>query len=1539
MGQVPQKNTLLGGVDMDSDETRILPNRMSFAKGLRYDINKNSGVPTGEGSNFGVQTPFEQNAEVSGITYPSGDNYVIGSYESKDTNELYVFVYNSNGNHFIYRIRGVDGVAQMVYQGECLNFQLAPEHYISEGRCVLITDTYTNEVTGAEDVWKFLIFTDNFNTQRMISVEDSIATNSFNATTYPYFDISGYDCDPCYLINLGLPTPMKCIGIEPLDRDTVTEKNKQNLINNKGWQWRVKHICHWGRESEHGVISDRYFNVIGATCIQSNDGIPRCVELTIDFGCPIVDKIQIEFRNCSGNSAETTDSDWFLYDTIDKYNNCEDGPWYERGVNSELEYDAETNTFKYIFCGDKECQAIPVGETSRTQNPLPILSSTVFPVDKGIGLANNIREFDPLDCDELAKVSYTVTDPPEGCANVMRTVVVYAYIYNPHDQKNAAVFDTSNYMKAAAQAAKASGNDLDPSAREEIVFGLSMCSETIGDKTTGKINYPGVYDQRFAQGYNGFVGYLAGTTFFAVSEQYAYDASSQTFTKVGVLEYGVGQPNSMYDGQNNPTGVWYQRFEFKVPPGKYSFRIANHQASPNSDYQKTSTYVFGTSTVAAPTTVTSIFDKEIIIDCCEGDVESDETLLIYDLSFCAGYYDGFSWARVIDGYAREDKVQNIPIELCGINNATTNGPKLALSFFSDHNGFFFAGAASATQLDINVAIDRCDTIVNRKIWIGDPLLVTHQDVHAMDGFAPYPAAGRREIIAKFTICDKPEIGVSGVAMVMKRGAFAFSDVDGNLTIVAHQRPLALPSQDDVIIRTQRGGCIVVDCDDECETCFDDIDVTYLPCGGARDTDLGIFEVGIRLSGLKGLESGGRYGVGIVMHDWLGRHSFVQSNEDHYVDIPSLTKTQVFDFATVSFTLAPGITFPSWVKYISFYLTENLNNDDYLYWVADKVEFIDNSGNITFVAPTKIRIYYGSLREYNAQNNGATNTNWQFLTAEQTSVVGDYVEFITKSQDTINGDVDWLDKTVTGLVRYDKEGKYFDIDYTEDLSDLKEGALYKLVRPKACITKYIYYEVCSTIRVVDGVPQVLTGMLNAFDSYFVNRQIPVPIETKDSNGDVIKEVVSKYYNISFQHNSPSDFFGYRCANRGRINVKSPYERQKRLGSEVALSKAITNKGTFNGLSYFDSADTTIFLEQEWGNIMVVLPEINNFLFICESNNFVVGYKDTLLQVNDQGNVVSGSSAGGWGTPQRKIGSDYGCQPFDINTIRKNEGIVVFLDRNRYSLLFHNYSDVTDVSIATEYRGGYKSYLNKRIASDNINNISSEPTQFTKIAIAGIDPFSKEYMLTFFGVPRIVGDNAGYVNSELQPNLSVNETMCISLDGGALKCFTGFTPEYYGSLQGYFNEKNMYSFKQGHPWSHRNAGPDFNKFFGTQTKKVVQIVANLMPEKVKKFLYNEVYCKEHKFIIDSIKTESNQLSRLKAVWWDQREKFWCAEFLCASNTFQDPNIPILATAALTDGDPLSGRWSQNRYVSEDADDSKYCELGAIVIYMTATDKSAT
>lgn len=1525
---VPQKIVPHKGVNLDIDELYMSEAHAAFIKNITYNVNSNTNSGSGAGANELVFTPLQSNSKYCNLTLPEGRNFCIGYYESRELAEGYVFVHNSNNNHLIYRISGRTKLCQVVLQSSCLNFILDPKHFIAEGRCTLQTTSYVNKVTDTEEIRKYLIFTDDINPQRFISVEDSIATNGFNATQFPYFATTDPTCDRCNWFNLGIAPPMDCINIEPVKRDIDDdqEKTKANILNYKSWQFRVKFIDVWGRESEHGVISDMYISSTGSGCIADSNGLPRCLKLKFKAGCPFVDKIQIEFRNCNGNvRGLSVNTDWFLYDVINKWNDCGDIQWYNRKINNayKVEYDrlialsitpveaakqadgllryyANTNQFEYTFCGDKECSPIPVSQTNRGFNPLPITSGSVFPIAKNIGLARNRMGYEPLDCKELDKITYPVTPPPPNTCSITkyRKITVWAVIWNPFE-------DTYVPLR------KDTGRN---------VFGIADCVK----------NNPYAFKQILPVGQEGFVGYLAGTKYFSVSKQYMHNIATGEDTLVNI-PYTV--PGGFLNYLNY---IALQKFEFNVLPGKYVFRIAGHRSSPQDDYQKTSTYLKGQTDIDNLGDIVNE-NNELIIDVCGDDdfEEKENPMMIYDLTRIGKGCGVVEVTNVVEGYMREDEINKYPIELAKVDPNISSYHRNK----TDHNGHYFAATRNKglyvelygqKECTLNQKLAKSQTSYdNSDTWY------RYDELYAYKNLIPYPVGDRFLIKGRISLCDDHNIGVAGAMVIFTRGQFAYADVNGNFTIVAHDVGDVGARVDKVIV-SQRGVCQLLSCATECVYCFADTDVEVPACTGDERV-FNIADLYVKINGLnkRGPQMGGRYAIGQKLHDWMGRHTFVQGSDKHYVNIPTLQETQVYDYSTIGYNMDASIRYPSWVKYVSFYITENLANDDFLTWVTERIQFIDNTGKVNTAAPTQIRLYYESLNEYNKQNDYSTNTVWQFINSEDATVTGDQIEFLA------NGDGTIYNKRITALLKYNKEGKYISIDYTDELKDLKDGALIRFIRPKQCVNKDFYYELCPMIRVVDGVPVTLSGTFNFFDSYMQNRQIPVPIETKktdETTGEIITTTDNEIKNFPFlfEHHSPSDLWGDHCWNKGRVNTKNPYENQQLLKTEIALSAALANNGVINGLNYFTDADRVIFEEQEWGGITCVLPELQNVLVICEHDNFVVGFNDSQVKVNEQGGVYAPSADNRFGRPQRKIGNNYGCEMDDINTIRRKDGLVLFVDRSKTALIEHNYSDAADVSTSL-----FSSWLKEKvkyIAAWNVANPANK-----KYLHSVIDPKENEYLLTSFNLATTANADTDFVNTERGIAPQLNETIAFDIYSKILKSFWAFTPEYFGSLEGDSFDNQLLSFRRGEAWKHHilnSPGTDFNVFYGTPTEWVLEVIGNMDAAKQKRYLWNEVYCREIKLYADRVMTEAQQVSRIMPKWWERREKFWTADFKCAINTAADNNITEeTGVNALLDGDMLYGRWVKVRYVPHPDFIKKYFELTGVIINMNGSEKSGT
>lgn len=1520
------------GIDLDSHELNIDEMKAVFIRNLSYLAGDNNRISQDEGSNAYNFSPIEALVKYSLIPLPAGTNKCVGFHYAPEVNQAYIFGHNSNGDHFIYRIKGDDGTSEMILISPCLNFQNEPSNYIAKGRATHQLACRFNKNTGKEETVIYLIFTDNFNPQRFIPVDDVIATNGFDPVSFPYFNVNNADCYRCDWFNLGVPTPMGCVTVTPVQRnmEDEIEKTKSNLLNNKGWQFRIREVDQWGRASEHGIMSDVYFNQIGNSCINNSSGLPRCLRLRFPAGCAIVNQIQISYRNCLGDvKGQSLTSDWSKYTLINKYDDCDNKNWYERVITNpwQIEYNLQIiagktaqeasdiaysknllryypvdNTFEYTFCADKECTPISVTETNRNENPLALTSGSIFPLNKSIATARNKKGFEPMSCGELNKVEFSTELPiSSACTNVkLRKIEIWGIFYNPN------VFGTT-YLRYK---------------NSQVIFSAADCSNNNGI----------AFGQVLPKDQEGIVGHLKGTEYYTISKQYKYNTITGDISYAGLNFF-------------TPGGLVYlpvQKWEFNVLPGKYRFHLSSHKDSPSDNYKNSSTNFIGRTLLSNPGELIEE-QREVIIDVCTDDyLLKDTPIMIWDLTNVGkNCLTSSNAASVVTGYLFEDDTEKNPIEMARV--LTNQDGDVNKCNYTDHNGYYFATRQGRVLQAYLYGYKNC--LANQMLALTRQTGDTEERWHRYDelyaykkeNLQTYPTKDRMVITGKVVLCSNSNTGIPGVLVNLTRAGYAITDVNGEYRIVMHDIG-NMGARTEQLIIGQRSNCQILACQNDCLYCFPNIPVNSITCIGTdRVITVANVTARVNLSNTKGPKMRGRYGIGQFLYDWMGRRSFVQATEKHYLDIPSFQETKVYDFSKIKFNLN-GAVYPSWVRKITFAITDNLNWDNDLTWVAERVQFIDNTGGTNTSAPTQIRLYYEGLNEYNKQYNFSTNSTWQFLTDGDATVQGDLIEFLA------NSDGVPYSKQITALAKYNQAGKYIQIDYSDELKDLKDGTLIKLIRLKNCVDKEFYYEVCPSIRVVNNQAVVQSGYINFWDSYMLSRQIPVPVVVKGTTtndaGDVIETDVSLNkitpYPFFFEHHSPADTWGAYCRNRGRVGVKNPYEKERCLKTGIDVSNALVNDGLLNGLHYFEEKDSIELDEQEWGGINICIPEINTILAICEHDNFVITYNDNAVTVDGSGNVVAPSGERRFGRPERKIGNNFGCQLEDINTIRSKDGIVMFLDSSKSALVAHNYADAVDITPVAEGKGGYKSYISAVVK--HIMDWNSQHPENKKYAHAVIDPKINAYLLTVANVNMNVND---YVINEPTWNPDKNDTIAIDIYSRVLYLFHSFVPEYYGSMSGDKFDQQLLSFRLGEAWRHHelnNPGSNFNIVYGQEVDKVMEVVYNTDNTKVKNYLWNEVYCREHQFYIDRIITEAGQLSRLMPKWWEKRDGFWSADFKCAINTQADVNL-VKETGVnnLLDGDMLYGRWMRVRYIGVQSARTKYCELTAMIGFMQASEKS--
>lgn len=1482
-------------VELDLADENMTPEMARYIKNLTFFQSDTSEVSNNVNGKAGKYRPLESTTVFdSGFVFPSGYNHFIGAYPCIEENCVLFHYYNSNGFHFIGRIMADSQTVDMVYRGSCQNYQLQPQHFIHEGAGYVEAFKYNDEATGEQKRRSYYNFTDGFNDARFICVEDSIATNSFDETMFPYFQNPH---NKCYLINAGVPKPKGCIKIASVPND---DPSKQNNLRFNTWQFMVRYIDVYGRPSEWGDMSDVY--VPGENdCIGSSNLIPRCVDLTFDAGYPLVNIVEVAFRNCN-------DPQWYIDTSLFLYRGTNFGDWWLRPRNPDVNFNPSTNEITYRFCKDKECNPVPQDETNRTQNPLPRTTQTIAKIGKFLSLQNNLHGFFPFSDEVMDDITVSVSQPQVGKKDELATIEIYVPVWNAYIDTYQPVYEIGG---------------------DQWVFG--------GRKDFSNDYVNGIFsDYRMGfgdLGRRGFIGYIAGTgtpPSSTVSEMY-YVNDDNELVKVedfSIIHQPVNPSTNPFNPIEDYRRKYYHKFTFNnVMRAQYVFRIAGHMARlADKNFYTTSTYVAGSYTWAnkAVNFGSQVSNaKELVIDVCDNDYSSlndNKVLVIWDMTEPRN--DGSSRSKIVAGYVyekKEDDVFQIPIELL---NTNIYGDDARNGHITDHNGFYF-GSVRRDNAFNNEIFGMCSCAYKSLIRfrIDSNFNGLHERTFDLQGYEDstckdYAVDLCNRILIKGRVveCDTG-IGVSNVGVTLTRGAFTITNADGEFTIIAHDdtRHPTLTRFDSLLYAPST--CRLVDCDGDC---IDKNDIVIQKCTtGCALRELIVPDREVLFEEMRGLLSGGNYGVAIWGNDWLGRHGFAQVRDKLYFTIPSIIQSKAIAPSTVTLNIPPSVTFPSWVDEISIGITKELAMGGiYLSWIVDRVVFIDNTGNENTIAPTQIKVYYASLNEYNVQNNFNTTTHWQFMVqaVPQINYTSDYVEFY------INGDGNYFPTLTRALIKYDQAGQYFLIDYDPALKDLQQYALIRLGRPQVCATKDAFYQLCGTVKVRNGKAVQNTIRLSAFDTYYKYRQIPIPIET----GEDQTENVLRSFGFPFEHHSPSDFWGDHCINIGKVNVRNPYEAEIIRENQFAVSGAMSVNGQLNYLNYFDEKLTIDVDSWDFGGITSVIPFVSGVYVICAYNCFVMGFNDNILRVNKNGQVEIPSADSRFGNPEVKIGSHYGCSLFDKNTIRKKDGWVQFLDTREGGLIQSSFGNDAMVSRRDDSKGivgGIDSWLRAKIKYIQNYNLTHTDKKYFH---GTINPAARVYMLSDFTIR-----STDFVNEERGMAIEQHETVAFDYLNKFFRQFLSETPQGFSYMEGQGKDLQLFLFADK-IYTHYSTSPNktYNNIFGTVVNRVIRPVVVIDKMQKKKF-DNVTVMGKHLYFADQVLTESNQRSRILKAAFRQGDFYWGAPVLCNLDTPVDSNTPEKSGLNLLDGQKMYGSILDIRFIGNPDDDNVLTELVGLAV----------
>jgi len=1430
-----------------------------------------------EGNNAASLKRYQSNELYVPFNLPEGQNYCIGAKGFAVTNEVYVFIYNSNLNHSIFRVNGSSRTTDLVYQNSCLNFQLNPEYFVAS--IVLIpvklTDPDTNETVTKRDLY----WCDGFNDEGYLRVDDAINSNGFDANTYPYFK-GNYDV--CDLIRVGFNTPDYEIKINEI-AVTDADKSIPNQLLFEGFQFRIKDTNVFGVPSEHGIISDLYISQVN-DCMQSGS---RCLKLVFDAGTPFTDSVDIEYR--IGNSTQ-----WYKDDTLFLYQGSTVGNWWERVRNPNITYNASDNTITYIFCNNGERNPIATEETNRIENPIPQAPQVLFELNQKLALVNFKKGFSPFGNTITDKCKLSLVTTPTTIVNT-RQIVLYVPIMN---------FATGNF------------NPVKKDGTNGYVWGDS--------------NGARAFSQYFKNIYqSGFIGYLNDGN-VAVSEQVYWNGSSFEL-------------DTSFNGQDiSPTGLTLQRFTFNnVAAGIKVFRLASHLYDPTTggDFQSTSTTVWGVGNYTLNDGNLSIPDKsqapqltkEFVINVCNADYDSlkdTKMLVIADLCH-AGFRatSGYIYGTTNNGYNEE------PMELMKVSN-----PHGDTSMITDHNGFYWIDTKSGSYSFAFNFLYNC-TVAQFNLPSGGAnsmgftnIIIDKKDNHWRD-FEALPC-NRIKIQGRIILNGK-NIGIPNIPILLTRGGNTTSNDDGTFSLICH---------DDMFNQNVRADSLIIG-GGACSftglfgSCILEVPLDISRCTlGCQERIYDIGDIYLEYQSFKSLLSGGKYAGALIGHDGK-RVTYAQPIG--ILETPSVIETQNISVFQPKIDLTNGVTFPKDLKYLTVALSKELSIDDYITWVVDKAEFVDNTLAINNYSPSQIRIWYKSLNQFNANNNYNTTTDWSFVTqGTQQPVVGDRVFF------EINGDGKFFSTYVSAIVKYDTIGEYFLIDYQSELKNLKANALIRIYRPKQINNTEVitYFEVPnSRIDLVNGTPQKTSALLNYYDTYFLSRQIPVPtlltttpiittinnttttgtittsqIETLNSSNSI---VALRNFGLRFESKSPSNIWGKNINNQGRIYTKNEYEQVLHKINTVAITGTLSINGVLNYMQYFDENLMTDFDVKNTLGISGAIAEVGQVFFITPNGNFKVGFNDNLLRLVASGNVQVPSGDSVWGRPQKSAadGEYYGCQYKDKNSIQYYNGFVHFVDRNRCEILQYNFSSFR--SLTKDETLILPNVKKGKIDSTFRAKLKAIAFDKRKYFIGGINPLTEKYLVTDFSL-----DFPTYINQDRQPSTVLSDTIVFDINTGDVDGFVSFTPEMYAWLDGDILNKQLFSFKNAEIFSHNNIfrNDSFNNFFGVQCESVIEIVFAGIPQSQMFFLSLSNWCKQNKFFADRIITQTGQSSYLLLDNFVWHQFFSSAGLLKDVNTLTDTNTTeTVLNNIVSEGNPLYGQWIQIRLISDPASNNNYME----------------
>lgn len=1592
-------------LNMDTAYEELKPTESPFIKNMTWDINgnPNAGIGTdngtGNGQNMLALTPVQSNEKFLQATLPAGYNLNRGYFESITTQELYYFNYNSNGNHGIYVIDGNTNQWNKVIEDPNLQFTDNQDNYMASHRVTLraVYDSNKNIVE------KHLIITDGNSWQKWVNVIASIKTNGFDALLFPYWKLQPPHFDRRELMEFAPRPPMYKPEIVTLP-NTIEDKGKINTQIDKAFQF-----CYAGQYTDGRTTTVSPYSlplIVNSTEYISNpDNIPKKSELTLYAGSCMYEKIYIYVREAvvqdgTGSDIAPEWGNWHLYDVINKFSTCgANDPqiigneyWRRTDQWAEYSYDQTFNTIKYIFDNSKVSQIVSQDTVNMLFSGMPLRSVAQSDLGDAILYGNNEFGYDNLPCEVMDKFdAIPVEGSLSGCPNLKtRKISLYAYVgrergnfsgsCDPGGADNSGYdFQTwisqVGYFNGTNTQMKFGGFEMEPNG----TFSIHECESDY-------------FNLNFSDK-NAFRCYLKGTPFFADGEWYWVDTSFELKKIDGLLDISLESTRAFIKNVYQQGGFFVCRFDFNVPAGKYIATLDRHSLPSSNNSRSESTYITGiaNSRTRYQRTLSTGFQsqsinvingrdnlitksKEIEVDCTDVDINvwGNGRDLFYVFCPSFGAFNNKSRFSFIEGYLRETRANNIPFEQMPYN--VTGNAQEAWGFITDKNGHFFGFVANdSTGSDENIVFNgklNCiypKTFIfnqerNGSVWSRDNLVYITDYNNGVVGDC-------NRVVVRGRITDlSGSIGYSNIAVSIVDGSTSITNNDGTFQLIVHNGTNTNRFSNIYINSAGNFNIAGESCAPVPLTYYSDINVPCISCT-VRNYPFDInMKINIITGNQRSVKQGGKYSVGGWVADLAGRMSYANIIKEVYV--PSfLERDNTLAYFIRLLINSPLLLnqFAQDAKWFFPCVSKNISEKRYVQWVGDKIQYIDNSGNITDTPNNAVfcKIFIQSLYDFNINNNFSVLAKYQFVKGDRLQVFDDgdgnlfdiatYGEPIDiqvlgtnynqaainagllppESNTVLNPNTATESTDVGLIVKYDarldklasKTGFWIEIytpSQTSDIIPLNECAGgYPII--DGTLQEFTGY--------VDNIPQyrIIDSIdLSFWDTYLINRNIS------------IAKVGSKAFGHPFESPNVTDSFGANLASGGRINTKNDNAKQRWVRQGTIKSDEFVSGGIINGLANFRSANAKEYSDYKWGGIVAIHPERNLISFICENDFFTTDYNFHYAFPNAQGQIVTNLD-NGLSEAHQKVGSNYGCNYENTGTIIIDDKYIYWYDAKNTAFIKMNYGSAIDLTSKSDSeQGGVQSYINSKTEFVSKWN-NAHTKEFSFDVVAGIDAERGFIFLTFRPRRGNENSNFSYVNERRNIQLDIQETIVYDIQYHGWGRFVGFTPESYGRLRGKNANVEMYSFAAGIPYMHNNtSNASFLNFFGMNTERVIICAANTIENKekdvVKVFqsLANDVTGAG--WFIDMIyNNETNSYSYIPSNFVKTKEHNEYAGILRDMSSYPPIAPEELFRCMLHDGKRLFGNYIIFRMVGDPEKPNEYCQMKNIYYTFTQSPSS--